>query len=214
MSVLQILAIAAAVYCICSLLAYFIKIIRLGKPNDLSEKSGDTGKGILYSNTTAMLPQNKESAYLHIPSYATGMLFHIGTFCCLLIWILSFFPFFNEWISTDCCTHLIIPAVLLFTCISGYTLLIKRIFSKSLKVLSNPDDYLSNAFTSTFQLMTILYLCFPTCQAIISLYYIFCIILFIYLPLGKLRHVVFYFAARYHLGFFYGWRNVWPKKED
>jgi hypothetical protein len=33
------------------------------------------------------------------------------------------------------------------------------------------------------------------------------------MPLGKLRHVVYYFAARYHLGFFYGWRNVWPNHE-
>ena len=34
------------------------------------------------------------------------------------------------------------------------------------------------------------------------------------MPLGKLRHAVYYFAARYHLGFFYGWRNVWPNKEN
>lgn len=214
MSVIQYLAIAAAVYCICSLFVYFIRIISLGKPNDLSEKSGDTGKGILYANTTAMLPQNKESAYLHIPSYATGMLFHIGTFCCMLIWILSFFPFFNNWICNDSCYHLIIPAALLFTCVSGYILLLRRAFSKDLKGLSNPDDYISNAATSTFQLMTILYLCMPSCKIIVTLYYIMCIILFLYLPLGKLRHVIFYFAARYHIGFFYGWRNVWPKHED
>lgn len=214
MSIFQLLAIAAAAYCICSLLVYFTRIVRLGKPKDLSEKSGDVNKGILYSNTVAMMPQNKESAYLHFPSYATGMLFHIGTFSCFLIWILSFFPFFNEWLQSGTCIHLIIPAILAITCISGYILLFKRIFSKSLKGWSNPDDYISNAVTSTFQLMTILYLVMPTCSAIVSLYYIICAILFVYLPLGKLRHVVFYFAARYHLGFFYGWRNVWPKREN
>ena len=30
------------------------------------------------------------------------------------------------------------------------------------------------------------------------------------MTVGKLKHVVYFFAARYHLGFFYGWRNVWP----
>jgi len=38
-------------------------------------------------------------------------------------------------------------------------------------------------------------------------------ILFLYLPFGKLKHVVYYFAARYHLGFFYGWRNTWPPRK-
>ncbi len=214
MSILQYISIASAAVCLCSLFVFFARLIQLGKPNDLSEKSGNTGKGILYSNTTAMLPQNKESAFLHLPAYATGMLFHMGTFLSLLIYILSFFPFFNRWISGADQIHLI-PAVLLsFTCICGYILFFRRLCSKDLKTLSNPDDYISNALTSTFQLMSALYLFFPTFSCATTIYYIFCTVLFIYFPLGKLRHVVYYFAARYHLGFFYGWRNVWPKNEN
>lgn len=214
MSIIQYLAIAATLICLCSLLAFFLRIVKLGKPTDLSKQSGDTKKGIVYSNTVAMLPQNKESAYLHIPSYASGMLFHIGTFCSLLIFVLSFFPFFNRWICSADRIHLIIPICLIISCICGYLLFFKRLFSKDLKGLSNPDDYLSNAFISTFQLMTILYLFLPTHSVIVTLYYIMCIVLFLYFPLGKLRHVIYYFAARYHLGFFYGWRNVWPLKEN
>lgn len=213
MSVVQYIAIAAAVVCLCSLLAFFLKIIRLGKPNDLSEKSGDTSQGILYSNTTAMLPQNKESAYLHIPGYAAGMLFHIGTFVSLLLFVLSFFPFFNQWVSGPDKIHLIIPVFLIVTCACGYLLLLRRAVSKDLKPLSNPDDYISNFMISTFQLMTMLYLFLPTYHCVSTIYYVVCILLFLYFPLGKLRHVIFYFAARYHLGFFYGWRNVWPKNE-
>ena len=214
MSVIQYLSIAATIFCFCSLLSFFFKIVRLGKPQDLSERSGDTGKGILYANTVAMMPQNKESAYLHIPSYASGMLFHIGLFSSLLIYILSFFPFFNHWISGSDRIHLIIPVFLIVTCTCGYLLLIKRACSKDLKPLSNPDDFISNAFVSTFQLTTILYLIMPTQNVIVTLYYIVCILMFLYMPFGKLRHVVYYFAARYHLGFFYGWRNVWPLKEN
>jgi hypothetical protein len=32
----------------------------------------------------------------------------------------------------------------------------------------------------------------------------------LYIPAGKLRHTVYFFAARYHLGYFFGWRGVWP----
>lgn len=213
MSVFQIIAIAAACFCLCGLFLHFIHIVRLGKPNDLSEKSGDTTKGIVYANTTAMLPQNKESAYLHLPGYAAGMLFHIGIFTSFLVFLLSFFPFFNRWIEVST-LRLIIAAVLAVTCLSGYILLFRRVLSKDLKGLSTPDDFISNALTSTFQLFTILHLVWPTNGVVTALYYIACALLFVYMPFGKLRHAVYYFAARYHLGFFYGWRNVWPKHED
>lgn len=213
MSVFQIIAIAAACFCLCGLFLHFIHIVRLGKPNDLSEKSGDTTKGIIYANTTAMLPQNKESAYLHLPGYAAGMLFHIGIFTSFLVFLLSFFPFFNRWIEVST-LRLIIAAVLAVTCLSGYILLFRRVLSKDLKGLSTPDDFISNALTSTFQLFTILHLVWPTNGVVTALYYIACALLFVYMPFGKLRHAVYYFAARYHLGFFYGWRNVWPKHED
>ena len=213
MSVFQIIAIAAACFCLCGLFLHFIHIVRLGKPNDLSEKSGDTTKGIVYANTTAMLPQNKESAFLHLPGYAAGMLFHIGIFTSFLVFLLSFFPFFNRWIEVST-LRLIIAAVLTVTCLSGYILLFRRILSKDLKGLSTPDDFISNALTSTFQLFTILHLVWPTNGVVTALYYIACALLFVYMPFGKLRHAVYYFAARYHLGFFYGWRNVWPKHED
>lgn len=213
MSVFQIIAIAAAAFCLCGMFVHFIHIVRLGKPNDLSEKSGDTTKGIVYSNTTAMLPQNKESAYLHLPGYAAGMLFHIGIFTSFLVFLLSFFPFFNRWIEVST-LRLIIAAVLAVTCLSGYLLLFRRVLSKDLKGLSTPDDYISNALTSTFQLFTLLHLVWPINGVVTALYYIACALLFLYMPFGKLRHAVYYFAARYHLGFFYGWRNVWPKHED
>lgn len=213
MSITQLLALAATVYCLGSILVHFVKLIRLGNPKDLSQKSGDTSKGIAYSNTVAMMPQNKESAFLHIPSYASGMLFHIGIFCSLLTFVLSFFPFFTRWITGSGCSHYIVAGVIAICCLCGYGLLIKRIFSKDLRPLSTPDDYISNALVSTFQLVTVLLLCCASCCCISNLYYIVCTLLFVYLPLGKLRHVVYYFAARYHLGFFYGWRNVWPKDE-
>jgi len=214
MSIMQYLAIAATLYCIISLLVHFVKIVRLGAPKDKSAPSGSVKEGVIYANTRAMMPTEKESAYLHLPSYAVGMLFHIGLFCSLLFFVLSFFPFFNRWISSDCNWHLILAIPPAIGMVCGLILFFRRLFSKDLKVLSMPDDFISTGLVTFFLLMTTLYLSLSTCCGSITiLYYISSILLLLYLPLGKLRHVVYYFAARYHLGFFYGWRNVWPNHE-
>ncbi|MBR4136657.1 MAG: hypothetical protein IKU03_09690 [Bacteroidales bacterium] len=213
MSIIQYIALAAVAFCFCGLFTFFVKIVRLGKPKDLSEKSGDVKAGVLYSNTVAMMPQNKESAFLHLPEYAAGMLFHIGTFLSFLIFVLSFFPFFNRWIGGSDKIHYLIAIIPLVGCLCGYILLARRYLKDEMRSWSNIDDYLANFLTSTFQLMTLLYLLFSGSTAVVILYYIACILLFCYMPFSKLRHLVYYFAARYHLGFFYGWRNVWPPKK-
>ena len=213
MSIMQYLAIAAAVYCMVSLFVHFVRVVRLGAPKDKSEPSGSVKEGVVYANTRAMMPTEKESAYLHIPSYAVGMLFHIGLFCSLLFFVLSFFPFFNNWIEVSCWRWVLaIPPAIGTVC--GLILFFRRLLSKDLKVLSMPDDFISCGLVTLFLLMTTFYLSLSTCCGSITiLYYISSILLLLYLPLGKLRHVVYYFAARYHLGFFYGWRNVWPNHE-
>lgn len=212
MSIMQYLAIAATLYCIVSLLVHFVKIVRLGAPKDKSEPSGSVKEGVIYANTRAMMPTEKESAYLHIPSYAVGMLFHIGLFCSLLLFVLFFFPCFNSWIAESCWRWVFaIPPAIGTVC--GLILFFRRLFSKDLKVLSMPDDFISCFLVTLFLLMTMLNLLLPAIGAVNTIYYICSILLLLYLPLGKLRHVVYYFAARYHLGFFYGWRNVWPNHE-
>lgn len=213
MSIMQYLAIVAAVYCVVSLFVHFVRIVRLGAPKDKSEPSGSVKKGVVYANTRAMMPTEKESAYLHLPSYAVGMLFHIGLFCSLLFFLLSFFPFFNSWIGVSCWRLVLaIPPAMATVC--GLILFFRRLLSKELKVLSMPDDFISTGLVTLFLLMTTFYLSLSTCCGSITiLYYISSILLFLYMPLGKLRHAVYYFAARYHLGFFYGWRNVWPNHE-
>lgn len=211
MSVIQYLAIAAACYCLFLLFAHFVKIVRLGAPKDLSEPSGSVKDGVVYANTKAMLPNEKESAFLHWPSYATGMLMHIGIFCSFLLFLLSFFPFFNNWLPETCWRFIIaLPSAIGTICC--ILLFIRRATSEDLKPFSMPDDYISEVFVMLFQLLTTLKIIFSDSAAINILYYIICILLFIYMPLGKLRHVVYYFAARFHLGFFYGRRNVWPDK--
>ena len=91
MKVITIVALVALAFCIFACLCHFFRIIRLGKPNDLAEHSGSVTKGVVYANTQAMMPQNKESAYRHLPTYAAGMIFHLGTFLTMLLFVLSLF---------------------------------------------------------------------------------------------------------------------------
>ena len=81
----QLLAIASAIICAISCLFHVVKLIHYGKPTDFSRKSGDVGGSIKYSYTGAMSPLKKESAFLHLPTYAAGILYHIGTFLSLFL---------------------------------------------------------------------------------------------------------------------------------
>ncbi len=212
MSIIQIVSLVALVFCFVMMLGHFVRIIRLGKPKDFSVPSGSVAKGVAYANTVAMMPANKESAYMHLPTYTAGILYHLGTFLSLLLFVLSLFnlnAYYPQWLN------LLLAACLLVSGICGIVLLIKRFANKNLHSLANPDDYLSNLFTTLLHLATACYLAFAgCCCSVFYIYYISATLLFLYMPFGKLKHVVYYFAARYHLGFFYGWRNVWPPQEE
>jgi hypothetical protein len=91
--------------------------------------------------------------------------------------------------------------------ISGLTILIKRIVKKELRSISGADDYISNAVTTVAQALSAFVLLtgggYP-------LYYIAFSIFLIWIPIGKTRHLLYFFYARYHLGAFYGRRGTWP----
>lgn len=194
------------------LLGHFIRLVKLGKPKDFSVKSGSVAKGVAYSNTVAMAPQNKESAYLHLPTYAAGIAFHLGTFLSFLLYILSLFNL-NAYYPVWLCV--VIGLCLCVSGACGIAMLFKRILDRNLRALANPDDFLSNIFTTLFQLATAFFLLFASqCCCIETLYYVVCTLLFLYMPFSKLKHLLYYFSARYHIGFFYGWRNTWPPKGE
>jgi len=198
-------ALIASAFCLLLFLTRFIHLIRLGNPKDLSKKSGDTAKAIKYSFTEAMKPQNKESAYLHLPTYIAGILYHLGTFLSLLLFVLIVIFTFTG-IEIPHMVSRIVAICLVPTIISGFSILLKRVFSKELSLLSGPDDYISNLLTTFAQLATAIYLVLPGSG---ELYYIIMTLFFLWLPFGKTRHLMYFFFARYHLGYFYGWRGTW-----
>ena len=192
------------VVCLMSCLYHTIKLISLGKPMDYSQKKGNIGAATRYSFTGAMNPVKKESAYLHFPTYTAGLLYHIGTFLSIFIFILLLFKVEPQgWLSW------LFIGTLTISGLSGLGILIKRMTNKELRALSNPDDYISNLLVTTFQLISAIVLYWVT---FFPVYFITVSVLLLYLPIGKLKHTIYFFAARYHLGFFYGWRGVWPPK--
>lgn len=198
-------ALTALFICLINCLYHLYRLIRSGRPRDHSRSSGNLPGAIKYAFTGAMSPARKESAYLHLPTYSAGILYHLGTF-------LSIFLFFLFLLNIEPAGLLrwIVVGYLAVSVVSGLGILIKRIVKQELRALSNPDDYISNILVTSFQFTTALAL---INTAFLPIYFLLAGLLLLYLPLGKLKHTVYFFAARYHLGFFYGWRGVWPPKK-
>jgi len=199
------LTIGCLAFCVTSCLWHFIRLLHLGKSVDLSQPIGSESDGIIYSFFNAMSPAKKESAYLHLPTYTAGLIYHLGTFISLLVLVASFLKIYPHGMIL-----LLLAAFMVLSAISGLFILIKRIMVRKLRLLSNPDDYISNGLVTAFQAATAGQLLFW--QTLDKPYFLIASALFLYLPLGKLKHVIYFFSARYHLGVFFGRRGVWSHK--
>jgi hypothetical protein len=193
----------AFLFCLAGFAFHFFRLIRLGAQKDFSRPAGTPGSGIVYSFTGAMDPRKKESAYLHLPTYTAGLIYHSGTFVSFLLFVLFFFfgmrPVeFWKWLAIG---------ILSLSGVSGLGILLKRIVLEKLRSLSSPDDYISNILLTIFHLLTIWTL---LSESALPYYYLWSGILLLYMPVGKLKHVVYFFAARIHAGLFYGRRGIWP----
>lgn len=202
----QWLVVIAGICCVLAFSGKFWKLLHKGTPHDLSRPARDTAGGVRYAFTTAMLPEHKESAYLHLPTYIAGVLYHIGI-------ALSFVAF--AWILVSWRFPVSLPAmageiaggILLITTTCGFLILLKRIFSAEMRFLSTPDDYVSNGLVTAMQLLTALYL---LSVPVLLPYSLVMTLLLLWLPFGKTKHVLYFFFARWHLGYFYGRRGTWP----
>jgi hypothetical protein len=200
----QWIALISLGICLLCSLFHIFRLIRLGKPREYAPVAGNVGGAIRYSFTGAMNPMKKESAFLHLPTYTAGIVYHLGSFLSILLFLTSWTSFsFPETIAW------IIASFLLVSFACGTGILIKRIVKKDLRALSSPDDYLSNLLVTIYQGITALQV---VTQFSSPVYYLVASLLLLYFPLGKLKHAYYFFSARYHLGLFYGRRGVWQSK--
>ena len=194
----------AFLVCLTSLLFHLVRLIKAGGPRDHSRRRGNVASAMVYSFLGSMSPAKKESAYLHLPTYAAGLLYHFGTFVSIVL----FFLFFLH-VNPGEGMRRILIGILLVSVMSGVGILSKRMAVRKIRSLSNPDDYISNLLVTIFQFLTIGTLLE---ESFAPFYFLWVSLLLLYLPLGKLKHALYFFAARYHLGLFYGWRGIWPGK--
>jgi len=183
---------------------HVVRLIRMGKPADYAVPAGSIPDGIRYSFTTGMSPVKKESAFLHLPTYFSGIVYHLGLFFTIILFIAVVFRGTAEGLPI----RMALAAVPLAGGIGGIILLLKRVASPMLRKLSTPDDYISNVLATLFLLTAAAAL---TATAFAWLFLVAGSVLWCYFPLGKLKHAIYFFAARYYLGVFYGSRGVWGK---
>jgi hypothetical protein len=198
----QWFALSALIICLANCLYRFSRLILLGNPRDYAKPKSGAAAAVCYSFTGAMNPRKKESAFLHLPTYAAGVLYHLGTFLCFFLFLIFLAGFRFEGVEA-----FILSGFLILSFAAGAGIFIKRAVNKKLRSLSNADDFVANALVTLFHFFTA---CHLVVGSFALPYYVLAGIILLYLPLGKLKHVVYFFAARYQLGLFYGKRGVWP----
>lgn len=172
-----------------------------GGRRDYSRRAGHPLRAALYNFTGAMTPAHKESVRNHPREFAVGMLMHAGVVLAgagVLLLVL--------WPRAGQDLLYYGRPLLWLALLANLILLIRRVLSPSLRAISSPDDYLAAGATAGFLAFASL----PPWTAHPGMFLIYTALLLIYLPLGKLRHAVFFFLARGDLGARLGYRGVYP----
>jgi len=196
------LVVAGALYCLTALLFMAYRTFAFGRRRFYSAPQGSTVKGVFYAFVPGMMPWEKESAGQHLPTYFAGIVYHAGIFCSFFILAMHVSGVtYPDWFLSLLRLGLAVSAV------AGLSLLVKRIATKNLARISCADDYLSNALVDVFLVVSL----FSTYSAGFLLpLYITALVMFAYIPAGKIRHCFFFFYARFLLGVFFGRRNTFP----
>lgn len=183
-------------------LAWQVLAARGGGRRDYSQRAGDPSRGILYNFTIAMQPAHKESVKNHPIEFATGLVLHAGVLTTLVgVVLLLVWPSGGLWLLA-----LMRPLAAL-ALLAGLCLLVRRVWSLTLRAMSVGDDYLAIAACCGLLAWVVAGQLGGQNQ---PGFLIYAGLLLLYLPLGKLRHAVFFFVARADLGRRLGYRGVYP----
>ncbi len=200
---LQIGLATATVFAIVSLSTQLWRTTRTGGKSSYAPPSGSTRKGVWYAFTAGMLPASKESIRKHIPTYIAGILYHlaiVSSAAYLIVTALKFEPITASlWMIRIC---------VLVGLFAGVALLAKRITFAKMRIISTPDDYLSNLLVDLFLALTLVTTFLVDWLPVL---YVVTIVLLLYIPVGKIRHCVFFFYTRVLFGLLFGSRGVLPQ---
>ena len=202
MQILHLGVLLAAAWSVLALVSMYLKAKAYGQRKLYSKPAGDPAAGVFYAFTKGMAPWAKESVMMNLPSYGAGMVFHTGVFTAFGLLLMALLG-----LRLPSGPLTLARLLTLAGGFAGFSLLLKRCLNPQLRGLSCPDDYVSNVLTSTFALLAFLASFGPAFGAVWTTG---AILLLVYAPLGKIRHCLFFFTTRRHLGAFFGRRGTYP----
>lgn len=167
---------------------------------DLARERGSAWRGVLFAFTLGMAPWEKESTRIHWVAYLRGIFFHVGIFMAFGVLLVSPWldklPVWLTWLALG---------VTGLGAVFGFAGIFMRLAGPNERALSLPDDYASVFLSSMF-----ITLAFATLlwNWVLPAFYLMTGILAAYIPLGKIRHCVYFFYSKFFFGLGFGKRGV------
>jgi hypothetical protein len=177
---------------------------RRSVPADVSPLKGQPAFGIVYAFTLGMMPWAKESTRIHAIAYLRGVGFHGGIFLATAAILASRF-----WYLLPDLARIPMVALLVFCALLGASGGLLRLLDPNLRGLSLPDDHFAVWIVTLYVGMTAAALLDPA--LLVPLYFLTALV-WIYVPLGKIRHCLYFFFAKLFFGKFFGRRAVLPPR--
>ena len=174
-------------------------VLRRGYKLELGAPKGDPPRGILYSLTFSMLPWKKDSTRRHPWTYAAGMGMHLGIFLTVLFALGRRFASWPDW------SYPVFGIVAGIGLVSSLGLFIKRSTKSYMLAISSLDDFLANLLVQLYLLGGCLT---AFAEGANPFWRLTAILLLIYVPLGKIYHMLLFFVSRALFGLQFGRRGV------
>ena len=201
----QLLALAGLLGGIYGITRRYLETKRRTLPADKSPLKGNPQHGITYAFTLGMMPWVKESTRIHMIAYLRGIGFHVGIFTAIGALIIS--PF---WGLLPGVVTFLIMIVLGTGTLLGAAGGVMRLAEHNLRGLSIPDDHFAVWLVTVWMAVAALAV---WNEAFLAAFYILSAITLAYIPLGKIRHCLYFFFSRTFFGRFFGRRAVFPHTE-
>ncbi len=177
-----------------------------GGRKDYAASKGSPVKGVLYNFTVAMTPGHKEVIRNHPFKFIVGMTMHVGVG-------IAIYKVLALLINPDTPPLAPIPlgTFLGVTAAAALFLFVRRFFSANLRRMSAFDDYLASFVTMAYLAVASLHE-FGILGS--SVFLLADAAATFYIPLGKLRHVLFCPVSRLDFGRRLGFRGTFPTRND
>jgi hypothetical protein len=199
---LRALVVAAGLFAAGGLTTTILATRRFRPRQPLAPPEGSEWQGVQYALFAGMMPWAKESARRHLPTYFTGITYHVGIAAGLLTLVTTLLSSEATGIA-----KIVLSVLTILGAAAGIGLLAKRAVTPALRAISTPDDVISNGLVTLFLVAAASTLWTPQ-FAIVFL--VIATVLLVYMPVGKIRHCFLFFVSRITFGRFFGRRRVLP----